>query len=553
MFETSATRFPRQKNLAKGIPFLLRVNFQELLLPDISIGSEKIVCTKCGAFLTTATDIKSDEKIGFFFECVFCGTLNNLAIKPTHLSNSLEIPLSQSVVQALDDSDLEEPTPDQPTGRPWIACIDTSGSMQGPPIVAVKRSLGTTLDSLKASKNIPSFGLVEFNYHVHILNLTDGSRTTIPAELYFNIDEMKQKTLDGVSTEFLADLESNIDACKSYINSLRADGGTALGPALVSSLALAEAWNAERVILLTDGMANIGIGALEGPTSGGARFYQLFAQSCRNLGISIDIVGVVSGQHLQLKTLGILSRLTRGNMYYTNPIEIGSAIDDIASTESIASDLRMRIVSSKPLKINDASGFDPIEVEGLIEMGQTNLSNVSLRDEVYVALEANTVLDSDVSIQLQLSYLDKEGKRRNRIFSANIPIADNEQEFIDSIDPTIPATFAVQKSATGYIADGEGNQQIETDVLQEMSKTLRNVGKHSKNESRFRISANRLTEMVSIIYERIGRWRERNVMHFIAPVYRFAQADYEFVDAIRRSRMTRDELFFRSKEQPNGS
>lgn len=543
MFDTTSTKFPRNKDLSKGIPFLLRVNFKELLSEEQRAQSEKIVCQRCGAFLTDTTDIREHENLGLVYNCVFCGTTNQLKSIPAHLSDSFEVPIDQSLERDTPHDENRKTTDIQPTGRPWIACIDTSGSMKGEPIAAVKRALCNTIDSLESSQVVPHFGLVEFNHHVFLRNLYDSSCSAIPDGLYYNVEELKHATLDIASNNFLADLRVNAGECKSFISSLVADGGTALGPAMVSSLALSEVNNAERVILLTDGQANIGIGSLEGPTSGGVAVYRYLAEAFKRNGTSVDIVGIVSGQHLQLRTLGMMSRLTRGNVYYANLTEIDESVGKLTESESIASNLRMRIITSRGTNVGEVTGVDASDAYDLIDAGQANLSKVSAQDEMYVAIEGDTAESDEISVQVQISYVDNDGRRRNRIFSKNIPTTDDKLEFVDSMDPTIPATYAVQKSAIGQINDETGEIKADTEILTDMAHKLRSVGTDSTYASRFNVAASKLHSMISIIHENIRRWHDRNVCHFMAPIYQYAEADYKFVEAMSRARMTRNQLF----------
>ena len=49
-----------------------------------------------------------------------------------------------------------------------------------------------------------------------------------------------------------------------FTYSLHADGGTALGPALVVAVSMARQVPGSKVVVCTDGMANEGLGSLEG-------------------------------------------------------------------------------------------------------------------------------------------------------------------------------------------------------------------------------------------------------------------------------------------------
>lgn len=542
MFETSSTKYPKTKEIAREIPFLMRINFLELLKQDITVSSEKVTCERCGAFLSNLNDIREQEGIGLVYQCVFCGTINQLKSRPENVSNAIEISLSDHETEdsELGVTDLSEI---QPSGKPWIAVIDTSGSMQNEPIAAVKRSLCTTLDSLKNAECTPLFGLIEFNYGVNVINLHGGHSVSFPRSLGQDIDGLRNIALEKVSKEFAIDLNSGLNECKSIINSLVANGGTALGPAMVVSQVLAERWNAERVILLTDGQANIGVGSLEGPMAGGVSIYRQLAEAFRKTGTSVDIVGVLSNQFLHLRTLGIMSRMTRGNMFYVNPLEIDMALKEASTVQSIATDLRIRVLNSGQCKIADATGVDVTDSHSLIETGQADLTNVSIQDEVYISLEGEDEVNPDVSVQLQISYLDLEGQRKNRIFSMNIPITENESEFIDSLDPRIPATYAVQKSAMERIKRGNAQTSSENDILREMETVLVGAGRNARNGQLFDAAARKLRQITNAVRSRMQRFEAHAMCYCMPPLRGQVAEDYSFVESLKLAKISRDELF----------
>lgn len=76
---------------------------------------------------------------------------------------------------------------------------------------------------------------------------------------------------------------------------LQEGGQTALGPALLVSLAMAHKFPGSQVILCTDGLSNVGIGALATDSQGyvpaaAEEFYKKVATSAKQSGVSISII-----------------------------------------------------------------------------------------------------------------------------------------------------------------------------------------------------------------------------------------------------------------------
>ena len=541
MLETSSSKFPANRNVGKGLPFLIRLNFGELIQQSMTTCSKAIVCEKCGAFLSDTDCIISDSKMGSVFDCVFCGTMNRLNSPPESLAEEMELLLPQKAGRIEEESVVSTGL----SGAPWIACIDVSGSMGGEPILAVKRSLSTTIDSLASTECAPSFGLIEFGSHVGIRNFTDGSLRYLRTDSYYDIDSIIKSAKELIDNTFLADMKTDAESCKEHVNKLEARGGTALGPALVTSLVLAASCKAEKVVVLTDGMANVGLGALEGPTANGAELYRWLGNSFKRISTSVDTVGVVSGQDLQLRTLGIMSRISRGNMYYVGAEEIETTVDEISQSRSIARDLRLRLIGSDSVKFSDVTGIDHSEKEELLELKQTTLTSVTSDDEVYIAVEGDEITDEDVPIQLQVSHLDNNGQRHLRVLTRKLPVVTEEKEFIHSMNPTIPATYAVQRSgATRLFSNGE--EVVNADkamILEDMANTLLEIGVDSEDPSTYAMCARKLRGLIGRMREKLNVWDSHYQCRFSPPTFRLARQDYEFVSALRRSRMTRAELF----------
>lgn len=110
------------------------------------------------------------------------------------------------------------------------------------------------------------------------------------------------------------------------------NGGTALGPGLIVALAMAmQGKPGSKVIICTDGLANLGIGAIEFNAKNGNEFYDNMAAYAKNKGIMISVLTIKGDQDCSIKNLGKLSNETNGTISRIDPDMLGSEFSKIIS------------------------------------------------------------------------------------------------------------------------------------------------------------------------------------------------------------------------------
>lgn len=117
---------------------------------------------------------------------------------------------------------------------------------------------------------------------------------------------------------------------------LEETGPTALGPAVATSIAMAaEAGQGSQVIICTDGLANIGLGAFdeaktEEQMAKVDEFYERVGEYAKNKGITINIVSII-GDECNLDSLSKLAELTGGNVERVDPVSLTKNFQNILS------------------------------------------------------------------------------------------------------------------------------------------------------------------------------------------------------------------------------
>ncbi len=442
MLRTSSEAFPASKKVLSDIPFVLRVEFGHLAHETTKIVGKPIACHKCNGFLLSVDQIKEDSKVGKHFVCPFCGTLNVI---------------KGDVVVAGDDTDfLIKPPPDPSTdtetisvgGRSFLGLIDVSGSMSGANLAAVKRSLNTSIDSLAANAPDTMFGLIEFESSVVARNLENGNPVELPRESFASLKDIMESTKKLLDDVKLVSVGKNKDKLKTHIQALRDKGGTALGPAVAMAFVIAKHRNVGRVVLLTDGLANEGIGALEGyQVTPADEYYGNIGKMFLDEGTAVDVVGIASGRGMELQTLGLLPEATGGQMYYVTPSELDRSLSELAGATLLGRDVEVRLVTPLGVTIKDASGVSRAVVDRLKKKSESKIGVVGENHELYFVVEPEKeIKESEVPIQVQITYTDQEGARRVRAVTTKLRVSKKEEEIMKTLDPTVGATFVTQKA-----------------------------------------------------------------------------------------------------------
>ncbi|MBY8997178.1 MAG: hypothetical protein KGD60_05560 [Candidatus Thorarchaeota archaeon] len=442
MLRTSSEAFPASKKVLGDIPYVLRVEFGHLAHETTKIVGKPIACHKCNGFLLSLDQIQEDPKVGKHFACPFCGTLNVI---------------EGEIVLAGDDTDfILKPPPDTTTdtgtisvgGRSFLGLIDVSGSMAGANLAAVKRSLTTSIDSLAANAPDTMFGLIEFESTVLARNLENGNPVELPRDSFASLKDIMESTKKLLDQIKLVGVGKNSDKLKKHVQALRDQGGTALGPAVGMAYVIAKHRNVGRVVLLTDGLANEGIGALEGyQVTPASTFYEDLGKMFMELGSAVDVVGIASGRGMELQTLGLLPEATGGQMYYVTPNELDRSLSELAGASLLGRDVEVRLITPPSVKVKDASGVSRAVVDQLKKTSQSKIGVVGEDHELYFEVEPESeIKESEIPIQVQVTYTDEEGARRVRSVTTKLRVSKNEEEIMETLDPTVGATFVTQKA-----------------------------------------------------------------------------------------------------------
>ncbi|MCF2135715.1 MAG: hypothetical protein K9W43_00575 [Candidatus Thorarchaeota archaeon] len=538
LFKPSSKRFPKSSSMAKDIPYVLRVEFRDLERGASTIVGKPIACFKCNAYLTDPSQIIDDEATGKHFICPFCGTLNIIEGEVLLAGDDADIVLSSPPDTSTDTS--VHPY----TGNSFLAVLDLSGSMSGASLAAVKRSLTSSVDSLVANSPDTVFGLIEFESSVRYRNIGSGTILELPSDSFFNFNTIVSNAEQLVDAIKLMAVGPNAPSIKRYIKSLSARGITALGPAMVFAYVIAKHHHVSRIVLLTDGLANLGIGSFEGfQAIPPKEFYLSIAKQFFEVGTTVDVVGIASSSGLEMKTLGILPDTTNGQMYYVTPNELDLSMSELAGTELLGHDVEIRIITPSGVTIRDASGLSRVASDLLKKKQATKIGSVSSDHEICIEVAPEGTLEADeVPIQVQVEYTDADGARRVRAMTTTLPVAHDESELISEMDPTVSATFVTQKAGE---ASFDGSSKEGRDIITTFRAALKKRAKSAPEAVR-----RDLEEVDLVLSEEeaeMGKIEEE--LEMAPPAAQARVADAAFTARYKQKRRTSKELFKKSKKK----
>lgn len=139
----------------------------------------------------------------------------------------------------------------------------------------------------------------------------------------------------------------------SKISKIEANGQTALGPALIAALEIAEKGSpGSSVILCTDGLANIGVGQLEPYDETKKEFYAQLGQKAKNKNITVNII-TIKGEGCKLEAIGQLAEMTNGNIKIVNPEKLSDDFANVLKDEVVGLNVLVKVMLHKAMKFRN--------------------------------------------------------------------------------------------------------------------------------------------------------------------------------------------------------
>ncbi|MFX0100414.1 MAG: hypothetical protein ACFFCS_12600 [Candidatus Hodarchaeota archaeon] len=441
----------RPSKLTEELPLIAQIPFEDLTSAPESVKITPISCKNCEGVLLDIKRVKDDEKLGLYFACAYCGTINKLGSLPDNYPSGKDI---EYIIEEAGEKETEIASKKGITGDHITAIIDISGSMSGAKLAAVKHSLVQSIKDMRESSKGSSFLLITFESNVGIY-LSPQEKAIYLEDtggLLNSEDKIEEFIKKKIKDLNLGAIEKTANAWINQVQGLRSLDMTALGPALVSGVDIYLLRKLEgRILLLTDGLANIGLGRLEG--GGGKeskKFYEKIAKVCLDNNIIVDVVGVGGGNELALDVLGQLSDKTGGEIFFVSADELESTFGELDSRHFIGKDVSMRVFTPKALEINEVSGISASTTKAK-RFEEIKVGSVTRDREAFIQFDLKEeIKEEDVPVQVQVEFKDEKGNKKLRVFETRLKPEEEEEEYKKEYDARPLSVMKIQQAGNAY-------------------------------------------------------------------------------------------------------
>ncbi|CAF0741925.1 unnamed protein product [Adineta steineri] len=429
MPDKTAVVSQKRKRLRKPDTNVLSITFNKLLQPGEMHAGDPVYCTECTAIASHLSKIQVDKKGSTTsndteskWRCEFCPYNNIVDIEQADLPKQEDATYLLSpapVVHGSDMSGIDDSI--------VFFLIDISGSMASTTLVHGNFNLPNALKQQeRAAEAFGGAQMIKQNHQTYVTRL-QGVQMAVAANLDKLVKDTPTKRAvlltfnheityygDGSKEEPLVirgdKLNSTNDllheAEREFNNELKPvsqtktkliervydleeTGQTALGPAVVFALNIASKRQGSKIVICTDGLANIGLGSLEMAQDNkineaikkqalheGNQFYADLTERARDKGVSISVI-TIKGTSCLLPVIGQMADGTGGNVTIVDLLNIGDEFASILEQQVIATNVEATLIVHRGLYIRNPD--NPDEKLGIIKR---NIGNVTKQTEV---------------------------------------------------------------------------------------------------------------------------------------------------------------------------
>lgn len=467
-------------------------------LGQIATG-DPILCTYCQAILNNHSQLAIDQT----WNCEFCHHSNNLKIDEEAKPNSPDLtyiskPLESVLAKSGEAQDIT-----------IILCLDISGSM-----CVTKQTDGKFAQKLAKKKNMEDLmqfgdgseqfchgedegtayisrmqciqiaiekhlndlclstpkrkvGIVTFNNQVDIIG--DGSLPSkvITGDKLSDFDELLSSGLKDAENYLSKPVSETKEQIKARVNAIEETGQTALGPGLLVSLGIAmKGVTGSKIILCTDGLANIGLGSVdslksESEINAAKGFYSKVGELAKEKGISISLISIV-GEDCKLELLSPLAELTGGDILKVDPVNLAQEFASILSEDIIATNVQCKVILPQCLTFREESKEFPSylikDIGNATEKQQIAIEYCAKPSETLMKMpEFDLFKVQKLPFQVQIQYINLNGMNCMKVITKEHEITWDKEETKKEANFAVLSVNAVQQMSK-FAKDGEFRQ-----------------------------------------------------------------------------------------------
>uniref|UniRef100_UPI003AABEFBA circularly permutated Ras protein 1 n=1 Tax=Centroberyx gerrardi TaxID=166262 RepID=UPI003AABEFBA len=437
-------------------------------------------CGKCSAAWSSLSSIQKH-----LWVCEFCGRQNSVDSSSVCVGQRGGVCADVLYLPAQADDDyqnLEDTL--------VVFCVDISGSMSVTTEVTSTNSIGSTtyisrlqgiqdalqraLSSLLQHSPRRRVALVTFNDEVVIYG--DGASTPLSLRDWALVD-YDHIWQQGVAYSIPHCIAESHHQLAQRVKELREHGATSLGPAVLVSVAMASRYPGSKVILCTDGSANIGLGEVEQIPSSFASsplssyFYKQLSLQATESGVIVSVM-TFEGTDCRLAEIGRLADTTGGRV---NIVNIGTVateiqsdmVDNVLATGATATLLAPDGVY---FPFEDDSNHKLVREIGNVTEGLEITFQFAVKPE---SVEGFLQRDR-LPFQLQLSFKTRDQQRVTRIITEQRQVTISSRVWAGSLNMAVLGVHCAQLCARltmeGRVQEAQRQLKAQQDLLKDIRK-----------------------------------------------------------------------------------
>lgn len=431
---------PKAHSQATTNAFVLNMNIWDKTFNPVS--GFPTYCQDCRSIFNSYSkyDLKEETLNTFIWTCEFCGFTNEFNADPQTFTT--EDNVTYTLEQAPDVEETKDTVQTSDIGlddSTVIFCLDISGSMN---------SYAGNVSKLQCVKSAILGQIKEMKDKTpnqKLILITFGSLVTVhkSALLSETMEETRDATFEScldfanhLPEDYILNTVGNSAAeISRIVNQIATSGMTALGPALSISIGIAEKGKpGSKVIICTDGCANVGIGSVNNAETA-TSFYDQVGNYARERGITVNVVAI-EGAECKLSCLSSLAEFTEGTLAKVNPHNLGTDFAEMIADRVVAFNAIATVTLHRALNFKNENE-EELQYNGsrlVKNVGNLPLSSSfsfeydrKSQDELHES-EVDISSLSQIPFQIAIEYKSSQGGLCLRVISQVLAVTKSQQE-----------------------------------------------------------------------------------------------------------------------------
>ncbi|XP_028263130.1 circularly permutated Ras protein 1 [Parambassis ranga] len=453
-------------------------------LVDISqdLGMESfqrpVNCGKCSAALSCLSSVQTRVWV-----CEFCGCENSVDDSVGQVCVGQRAGVHSDDVYLPNQSDDDYQNLEDTL---VVFCVDISGSMSVTTKVTSGSILPTYVSRLEGIQDALQralsamlqetphrrVALVTFNDEVVIYG--DGTRTplTLRDWALVDYDHIWQQSVDYSIPHCIAETYNQLI---QRVKEFREHGATCLGPAALASVAMASRYPGSKVVLCTDGRANIGLGEMEqtpslcSSSSLTPYFYRQLAYQAVEKGVIISVM-TFEGTDCRLADIGRLADATGGRVNIVSIGNVATEIQSVSVDNVLATGVTATLLAPDGVYFpyEDEHNHKLVREIGNVTKGLEITFQFAVKpDFVEVLLQKETL-----PFQLQLSFKTRDQQKVTRVITERRPVTASSRVLAGTLNMAVLGVHCAQLCASltmeGRVQEAQMQLKAQQDLLRQV-------------------------------------------------------------------------------------